>query len=112
MHNLPRCPESSSELAYGDRDLYVCPECDHDCAKDPCVGRDNDYLECIDANGKLLHNRDSIVATRDLKIKGTSSVIKLGTRFKNILLNKSDHRTDCKFSGIGSMLLLSKIVKK
>lgn len=112
MNALPECPECGSSYTYEDRDLYVCPEFAHEWAKNQEEEFSNNSPEFLDANGNLLQNGDTVVVTKDLKVKGTSSVIKVGTRVKNIRLNESDHHIDCKFSGIGNIQLLAKVVKK
>ncbi|MEE9331868.1 MAG: zinc ribbon domain-containing protein YjdM [Methylophilaceae bacterium] len=112
MNALPKCPQCSSEYTYEDRDLYVCPECAHEWSQDTSgVSLD---LESVvrDANGKVLNDGDTITVIKDLKVKGSSSVIKVGTKIKNIRLVDGDHDIDCKIAGIGAMKLKSEFVKK
>lgn len=112
MSDLPNCPECSSTYVYQDRDLLVCPECAHEWTVDAAA--DNSVADPVyrDANGNLLEDGDTITVIKDLKIKGSSSVVKVGTKVKNIRLVDSDHNIDCKIDGIGPMKLKSEFVKK
>ncbi len=109
MNNLPVCPECSSEYTYQDGSLYICPECAHEWGKDEV---DSKELVIKDANGNPLQNGDSVSVIKDLKIKGSSLVIKVGTKVKNIRLVEGDHDIDCKVDGIGAMQLKSEFVKQ
>ncbi len=112
MSALPRCPECSSEYTYEDGSMYVCPECAHEWSKD--AGTDSAEQKRVwrDANGNELQDGDSVTVIKDLKIKGSSSVVKVGTKVKNIRLVDGDHDIDCKIDGIGAMQLKSEFVKK
>jgi len=112
MSNLPKCPECSSEDTYDDGVMYVCPECGHEWAKE--AGGDDPVEEKVvkDANGNTLLDGDSITVIKDLKVKGTSLTVKVGTKVKNIRLVDGDHDIDCKIDGIGAMKLKSEFVKK
>jgi protein PhnA len=112
MENLPACPKCGSEYTYEDGDLYICPECAHEWSKAE-VGV-SDVLEIRDANGTLLQDGDSVSVIKDLKIKGSSTVVKVGTKIKNIKIVPSDveHNIDCKIPGIGSLHVTQKFVKK
>jgi protein PhnA len=112
MSAIPKCPECGSEYTYEDGTMYVCPECAHEWAKDAAV-KDTDNEKVIrDANGNVLKDGDTITVIKDLKVKGSSSVVKVGTRVKNIRLVDGDHDIDCKIDGIGAMKLKSGFVKK
>tara|TARA_R110002096_G_scaffold183080_8_gene360933 strand:- start:7810 stop:8145 length:336 start_codon:yes stop_codon:yes gene_type:complete len=110
MSKLPNCPKCESEYTYEDGNLYICPECAHEWSAD--VTADDDTLSVSDANGNPLHDGDTITVIKDLKVKGTSTVVKVGTKIKNIRLVEGDHDIDCKISGIGPMKLKSIFVKK
>lgn len=109
---LPNCPECGSEYTYEDGSLLVCPECAHEWTLDE--GNENNEDEKIvkDANGNVLVDGDSVTVIKDLKIKGSSSVVKVGTKVKNIRIIDGDHNIDCKIDGIGPMQLKSEFVKK
>ena len=85
MSNLPKCPECSSEYTYEDRDQYVCPECGHEWSQQAAEAEADEQL-VTDANGNPLADGDSVTVIKDLKVKGTSSVVKVGTKVKNIRL--------------------------
>jgi protein PhnA len=113
MSDTPRCPECSSEFVYEDAPLYVCPECAHEWpigSADAAAG--DEGLVVKDANGNVLHDGDSVTVIKDLKVKGTSSVVKVGTKVRNIRLVEGGHNIDCKIDGIGPMSLKSEFVKK
>lgn len=112
MSEYPNCPECSSEYSYEDRGLFVCPECAHEWSTEP--DSENSEAEKVirDANGNLLQDGDTISVIKDLKVKGSSLVVKVGTRVKNIRLVDGDHDIDCKIPGIGAMKLKSEFVKK
>lgn len=110
MSKLPNCPKCESEYTYEDGNLYICPECAHEWSAD--ITADDDTLSVSDANGNPLHDGDTITVIKDLKVKGTSTVVKVGTKVKNIRLVEGDHDIDCKISGIGPMKLKFIFVKK
>ncbi|HEY4390617.1 MAG TPA: zinc ribbon domain-containing protein YjdM [Paenibacillus sp.] len=109
---FPNCPKCNSEYTYEDRDLLVCPECGHEWSADTTDAENEDARVVKDANGNVLSDGDSITVIKDLKVKGTSSVIKIGTKVKNIRLIEGDHDIDCKIDGFGAMKLKSEFVKK
>jgi protein PhnA len=111
---LPKCPKCGSEYTYEDGELYVCPECGHEWSKDASIAAEaEDDFIVRDANGNILQDGDTVTVIKDLKVKGASSDIKVGTKVKNIKLNPhSDHNIDCKIPGVGSMGLKSEFVKK
>ena len=110
MINLPKCPECGSEYTYEDGALLVCPECGYEWSNKQM--EDDDKFIVKDSNGNLLQDGDTVAVIKDLKIKGSSSVIKVGTKVKNIRLIDEDHNIDCKIIGIGAMKLKSEFVKK
>jgi protein PhnA len=112
MSDLPPCPECSSEYSYEDGLNLVCPECGHEWSKDTAADVDDEALVVKDSNGNLLADGDSVTVIKDLKVKGSSSVVKVGTKVKNIRLVEGDHDIDCKVDGIGPMKLKSQFVKK
>ncbi len=110
MNNLPSCPKCNSEYTYQDRDLYVCPECAHEWNENV---QDEEAENAIkDSNGNILSDGDTVSVIKDLKVKGSSSVVKVGTKVKGIRLVEGDHNIDCKIEGIGPMKLKSEFVKK
>ena len=109
--SLPNCPKCNSEYTYQDGDLFVCPECAHEWT----AGEDqveSDALVVKDANGNILADGDIVSVIKDLKVKGSSSTLKIGTKVKNIRLVEGDHNIDCKIDGFGAMKLKSEFVKK
>ncbi|CAB1370707.1 zinc ribbon domain-containing protein YjdM [Denitratisoma oestradiolicum] len=113
MSELPKCPKCSSEFTYEDGALYICPECSHEWAKDGAAEEGTDKkVEVRDAVGNVLNDGDTVTVIKDLKVKGSSSVVKVGTKVKNIRLVDGDHDIDCKIDGIGAMQLKSEFVKK
>jgi protein PhnA len=112
MSALPKCPECSSEYTYEDRNLYVCPECAHEWSDHKETDAETSILVIKDANGNVLNDGDTVTVIKDLKVKGSSSVVKVGTKVKNIRLVGGDHDIDCKIDGIGAMKLKSQFVKK
>ena len=112
MSHLPACPECNSEYTYEDRDLYSCPECGHEWPQIAAESASEEEKQIRDANGNLLQDGDSITVIKDLKVKGSSVVVKVGTKVKNIRLVDGDHDIDCKIGGIGAMKLKSEFVKK
>lgn len=112
MSTFPNCPQCGSTYTYEDRKLYVCPECAHEWDPVTVAGSGDDVTVVTDANGATLQNGDTVTVIKDLKIKGASSVLKVGTKVKNIRLVEGDHNIDCKIDGIGAMKLKSEFVKK
>lgn len=111
MTNLPPCPECQSVYTYEDRNLLVCPECAHEWTREEAEASE-EVRVWKDANGTVLNNGDSVLVVKDLKVKGASSVLKSGTKVKNIRLIEGDHDIDCKIDGFGAMQLKSEFVKK
>ena len=108
MSSLPNCPECKSEYTYEDGNLLICPMCAYEWSG--AVEIEEKIYK--DANGNILQNGDTVSIIKDLKVKGTSSVLKIGTRVKNIRLIEGDHDIDCKIDGFGAMKLKSEFVKK
>ena len=111
MDTLPNCPKCNSSYTYQDGTLYICPECAHEWSnsvEEVLV----ESLVIKDANGNLLQDGDTVTVIKDLKVKGSSLVVKVGTKVKNIRLVTGDHDIDCKIDGIGPMKLKSEFVKK
>jgi protein PhnA len=111
MENLPNCPQCGSEYTYEDGDLFVCPECAHEWSQSESS---QEELVVKDVNGNILESGDSVTVIKDLKIKGSSSVVKVGTKIKNIRIVESDdgHNIDCKIPGVGALKVTQKYVKK
>ncbi len=112
MSSLPPCPKCGSEYTYQDGHLYVCPECAHEWSPDDAAPSGDEGLKVVDANGNILEDGDSVTVIKDLKVKGASSVVKVGTKVKNIRLVEGDHNIDCRIDGIGAMKLKSEFVRK
>lgn len=112
MSDLPNCPECSSEFTYVDRDLFVCPECAHEWADSANEEKQEAESVVRDAVGNVLQDGDNITVIKDLKIRGSTGVVKVGTKVKNIRLVDGDHDIDCKVPGVGAMQLKSEFVKK
>ncbi|RMH17543.1 MAG: alkylphosphonate utilization protein [Gammaproteobacteria bacterium] len=112
MSGLPNCPQCGSEFTYDDGQNLVCPECGHEWSRQADEAEQEDAAGVRDAYGNLLQDGDSVTVIKDLKIKGSSSVVKVGTKVKNIRLVEGDHDIDCRIDGIGAMQLKSEFVKK
>ncbi|WP_339146615.1 MULTISPECIES: zinc ribbon domain-containing protein YjdM [unclassified Sutcliffiella] len=110
MSTLPNCPKCKSEYTYEDGNLLVCPEC----AYEWTPGTESVEEEKVykDANGNILIDGDTVTVIKDLKVKGSSSVVKQGTKVKNIRLVDGDHDIECKIDGFGAMQLKTEFVKK
>lgn len=116
MSTPPPCPKCQSGFTYLDGTQFVCPECAHEwnAADDGAAAAVDDVLVIRDAFGNVLSDGDSVSVIKDLKVKGSSSVVKVGTKVKGIRLVESDngHNIDCRIEGIGAMQLKSEFVKK
>lgn len=111
MNEYPNCPNCGSAYTYEDGNVLVCPECAHEwTAADTAAAEEANVI--LDANGNVLNDGDTITVIKDLKVKGTSLVVKQGTRVKGIRLVDGDHDIDCKIDGLGAMKLKSEFVKK
>ena len=114
MSELPSCPKCESNYTYQDRDNFICPECSHEWTEVAEIEPD-----CVvkDSNGHVLVSGDTVTVIRDLKVKGSSSVVKVGTKVKNIRVLDTDHIADghdidCKIDGFGAMKLKGSVVRK
>lgn len=111
MSQLPNCPSCNSSYTYEDRDMFVCPECGNEWSA-AAAEESSDEKVIKDSNGNVLQDGDTVTVIKDLKVKGSSSVVKVGTKVKNIRLVEGDHDIDCRIDGIGAMKLKSEFVKK
>lgn len=111
MSKLPNCPKCNSEYTYEDGSMLICPECSHEWTLQ-AEAEDRGEKVIKDANGNVLQDGDTVTVIKDLKVKGTSLVVKIGTKVKNIRLVDGDHDIDCKIDGFGAMKLKSEFVKK
>ncbi|MEZ2717951.1 zinc ribbon domain-containing protein YjdM [Niallia circulans] len=112
MSTLPNCPKCESEYTYEDGTFLVCPECAHEWTFNSNIEANDDSKVIKDANGNVLNDGDTVTVIKDLKVKGSSSVLKQGTKVKSIHLVDGDHDIDCKIAGFGAMKLKSEFVKK
>lgn len=111
MSTLPNCPTCNSEYTYEDGVMLVCPECAHEWSKSD--GGSAEQKKVVrDAHGNELSDGDTVTVIKDLKVKGSSSVVKVGTKVRGIRIVDGDHDIDCKIEGIGPMSLKSEFVKK
>ena len=111
MQELPNCPKCNCEYTYEDGDLIVCPDCAHEFSASDVEEKE---LTVKDANGATLVTGDDVTVVKDLKLKGSSTVIKVGTKIKNIRIVESsdDHNIDCKITGVGAIKIKQIFVKK
>lgn len=112
MSDIPACPECQSEYTYQNGPLFACPDCGNEwSAEEAALAAEAAILR--DAHGNELNSGDTVQLTKDLKVKGTSTTLKIGTKVKNIRINPgADHDIDCKVDGIGPMKLKSQFVKR
>lgn len=112
MAALPNCPKCNSEYTYEDGNMFVCPECAHEWSQQ-VDGENNEEQQIVkDSNGNILTDGDAVTVIKDLKVKGSSSTLKQGTKVKSIRIVEGDHNIDCKIDGFGAMKLKSEFVKK
>lgn len=112
MAALPNCPKCKSEYTYEDGNMFVCPECAHEWSQQ-VVSENNEEQQVVkDSNGNVLNDGDAVTVIKDLKVKGSSSTLKQGTKVKSIRIVEGDHNIDCKIDGFGAMKLKSEFVKK
>jgi protein PhnA len=112
MSALPNCPNCASDLTYADGSQLICPECGHEWQAAAPAGSAEAARRITDVHGTLLADGDSVVVIKDLKVKGSSSTVKIGTKVRNIRLVEGDHDIDCRIEGIGAMKLKSEFVRK
>lgn len=105
--DYPICPQCRGENAYHDSLQFVCPDCAHEWTGEELNDTDEEALIVKDANGNLLADGDDVILVKDLKLKGSSEVLKKGTKYKGIRLAKGDHNVDC-----GKIMLKSEFLKK
>ncbi|WP_240224180.1 zinc ribbon domain-containing protein YjdM [Rheinheimera hassiensis] len=110
MSTLPACPKCQSAYTYEDGALLICPECGHEWSANAVDTADSKQIR--DSAGNVLQDGDTVTVIKDLKVKGSSSVVKIGTKVKNIRLVDGDHDIDCKIDGFGAMSLKSEFVRK
>ncbi len=111
MSDLPDCPECKEAYTYEDQNLCVCPSCGHEWDKN-AIDQEQNVEVIKDSNGNILNDGDTIALAKDLKVKGSSTTLKVGTKVKNIRLVEGDHNIDCKIDGFGAMKLKSEFVNK
>lgn len=112
MKALPNCPKCNSEYTYEDGSNFVCPECAHEWSQQSVADSNEEQQIVKDSNGNVLNDGDAVTVIKDLKVKGSSSTLKQGTKVKSIRLVEGDHNIDCKIDGFGAMKLKSEFVKK
>lgn len=112
MRILPSCPQCRSAFTYEDGGLYICPECAHEWPPQAAAEDAESARIHRDAGGAILQDGDTVTLIKDLKPKGASGVLKMGTKVKNIRLVDGDHDIDCKIDGFGAMSLKSEFVRK
>jgi len=113
MTTLPACPQCTSTLTYEDGAQLICPECAHEWTRESAGQAVTEEVPVIrDAVGNELHDGDTVTVIKDLKVRGSSSVVKVGTKVRNIRLVEGDHDIDCRIDGIGQMGLKSMFVRK
>src|SRR5690606_13402390 len=112
MNALPPCPTCHSEFTYEDGGLYICPECAHEWSVQSTALPETAERVYRDSAGNVLQDGDTVTVIKDLKLKGSAGVVKIGTKVKNIRLVDRDHDIDCKIDGFGAMSLKSEFVKK
>ena len=109
--SLPPCPTCQSEYVYQDQAMLICPECGHEW--NPADTSDDDAITAKDANGTLLNEGDKVTLIKDLKVKGSSQVLKIGTKaLVRRIVDGKDHELDCRVDGAGEMMVTAKFVKK
>lgn len=105
MSTIPACPQCAMENTYPDGDHYICADCGYEWSSDAPAASDDDADRIVkDANGNVLADGDAVVLVKDLKLKGSSITLKMGTKVKSIRLVGGDHEVDCKVDGMSVML--------
>lgn len=108
----PNCPKCNSEFVYPDQNLLICPECAFEWDPSETI-TDDDSPSVVDANGTPLEAGDKVTLAKDLKVKGSSQVLKIGTKgVVRRIVDGKDHQLDCKLAGAGEMMVTAKFVKK
>lgn len=109
---MPNCPKCDSAYTWQQDEQFNCPECGHEWSRVNASAGQEEGLVVRDANGNLLTDGDAVTVIKDLKVKGSASTLKIGTKVKSIRLVEGDHNIDCKIDGFGAMKLKSEFVKK
>lgn len=105
MSTIPACPQCAMENTYPDGDHYICADCGYEWSSTAPAASDDDADRIVkDANGNVLADGDAVVLVKDLKLKGSSITLKMGTKVKSIRLVGGDHEVDCKVDGMSVML--------
>ena len=112
MPDLPACSRCASTFTYADGALWVCPDCGHEWSAEADVAAEDDAPVVLDAVGNRLVDGDTVTVIKDLKVKGATSALKVGTKVRNIRLVEGDHNIDCRIEGFGAMQLKSEFVRK
>ncbi len=112
MSTLPPCPRCQADYTYEDRSFYVCPQCAHEWTASDSGNEEPTDKVYRDSAGNVLQDGDTVTVIKDLKLKGSSGVVKMGTKVKNIRLVDKDHDIECKIDGLGAMSLKTEFVKK
>jgi protein PhnA len=112
MIKIPLCPKCNSAFIYQDQLMYVCPECAHEWSMQTDLTQADGPKVIKDSSGNVLSDGDTVTVIKDLKVKGSSTSLKVGTKVKNIRLVEGDHDIDCRIEGFGAMELKSEFVKK
>ena len=111
-NTAPACPQCTLENTYPDGTNFVCPDCGHEWPMTATTTADDEDDAVVkDSNGQILQDGDAVVLIKDLKVKGSSTVLKMGTKVKSIRLVGGDHEVDCKMDG-GSFMLKACFLKK
>ena len=111
MSDYPNCPQCQSAFTYEDEGRFICPECAHEWSA-AAAGAGDEARVVRDAVGNVLADGDTVTVIKDLKVRGSSTVVKVGTKVKGIRLVDGDHDIDCRIDGIGAMQLKSQFVRK
>ncbi|MDO8718272.1 MAG: zinc ribbon domain-containing protein YjdM [Polaromonas sp.] len=112
MNTAPACPQCTMENTYPDGDNYVCADCGHEWPMAAAAEADDSADAVVrDSNGNVLADGDAVVLIKDLKVKGSSTTLKMGTKVKSIRLVGGDHEVDCKMDA-GSFMLKACFLKK
>ena len=110
MSNVPACPQCTLENTYADGALMICADCGFEWAAGDADATTGVVVR--DSNGNVLVAGDTVTVIKDLKVRGSSLVVKVGTKVRNIRLVDADHDIDCKVDGVGQMGLKSEFVRK
>ncbi|MGA2777697.1 MAG: zinc ribbon domain-containing protein YjdM [Steroidobacteraceae bacterium] len=112
MPTVPACPACAKENTYADGPTYVCADCGHEWQPNSAAGSDLETADVVrDANGNPLADGDSVALIKDLKVKGSSITLKMGTRIKGIRIVGGDHEVDCRMDA-GNFMLKACFLKK